>query len=42
MLPYGLLLVFGEAWLEGIVVTLLVVFAPGTVRLYDEQHYLRS
>jgi uncharacterized membrane protein len=41
MLPYALLLASGEAWLEGMLTTLLVVFAPGTVRLFDEHHYLR-
>ncbi len=40
MLPYGLLLASGEAWLEGMLTTLLVVFAPGSVRLFDEHHYL--
>lgn len=41
MLPYALLLASGEAWLEGMLTTLLVVFAPGTVRLFDERYYLR-
>lgn len=41
MLPYALLLASGEAWLEGMLTTLLVVFAPGAVRLFDERHYLR-
>lgn len=41
MLPYALLLAGGEAWLEGMLTTLLVVFAPGSVRLFDERHYLR-
>jgi uncharacterized membrane protein len=40
MLPFALLLVAGEAWLEGFLVTLLVVFAPHAVRLYDGRHYL--
>lgn len=40
VLPYALLLAAGEAWLEGMLTTLLVVFAPGTVRLFDEAHYL--
>lgn len=39
-LPYALLLAAGEAWLEGMLTTLLVVFAPGSVRLFDEAHYL--
>ena len=41
MLPYALLLATGEAWLEGMLTTLLVVFAPGTVRLFDERYYLQ-
>ncbi len=41
LLPYALLLASGEAWLEGMLTTLLVVFAPGSVRLFDERHYLR-
>ena len=41
MLPYALLLASGETWLEGMLTTLLVVFAPGSVRLFDERHYLR-
>lgn len=40
VLPYALLLAAGEAWLEGMLTTLLVVFAPGAVRLFDEAHYL--
>lgn len=40
MLPYALLLATGEAWLEGMMTTLLVVFAPGAVRLFDERYYL--
>lgn len=40
VLPYALLLSTGEAWLEGMMTTLLVVFAPGAVRLFDERHYL--
>lgn len=40
-LPYGLLLSWGEAWIEGMVITLAVVYAPaGTVRLFDEAYYL--
>lgn len=39
-LPYALLLSAGEAWLEGMLTTLLVVFAPGSVRLFDEAYYL--
>jgi len=40
MLPYALLLATGESWLEGMMTTLLVVFAPGAVRLFDERFYL--
>lgn len=40
VLPYALLLATGESWLEGMMTTLLVVFAPGAVRLFDERFYL--
>lgn len=40
VLPYALLLATGESWLEGMMTTLLVVFAPGAVRLFDERYYL--
>lgn len=39
--PYALLLAAGEAWIEGMLTTLLVVYVPGSVRLFDEAHYLR-
>ncbi len=39
-LPYALLLSAGEAWIEGMLTTLLVVFAPERVRLFDEAYYL--
>ncbi|MFK7964737.1 MAG: energy-coupling factor ABC transporter permease [Burkholderiaceae bacterium] len=39
--PYALLLASGEAWLEGMVITVLVVFAPGVVRMFDDAFYLR-
>jgi len=39
-LPYALLLSAGEAWIEGMLTTLIVVFAPGTMRLFDEAYYL--
>jgi uncharacterized membrane protein len=39
--PYALLLATGEAWLEGMLTTLLVVYVPGAVRLFDEAFYLR-
>lgn len=42
VLPYALLLATGESWLEGMMVTLLVVYVPGSVRLFDEIFYLRS
>ncbi len=38
--PYALLLATGESWLEGMLVTLLVVYVPGSVRLFDEGFYL--
>lgn len=41
VLPYALLLATGESWLEGMMVTLLVVYLPGSVRLFDEGFYLR-
>lgn len=40
ILPYALLLATGESWLEGMMVTLLVVYLPGSVRLFDEAFYL--
>ena len=40
-LPYALLLASGEAWLEGMIVTVLVVYVPGAVKLFDEAWYLR-
>jgi uncharacterized membrane protein len=39
-LPYALLLSAGEAWIEGMLTTLLVVYAPERVRLFDEAYYL--
>ena len=39
--PYALLLASGEAWLEGMIITVLVVFAPGVVRMFDDAFYLR-
>lgn len=40
-LPFGLLLSWGEAVIEGMMITLAVVYAPpGTVRLFDESFYL--
>ena len=40
-LPYALLLASGEAWHEGMIVTVLVVYVPGAVKLFDEGWYLR-
>lgn len=40
VLAYALLLATGESWLEGMMVTLLVVYVPGSVRLFDEHFYL--
>ena len=40
-LPYSLQLAAGEAWLEGMLTTVLVVYLPGSVRLFDEAFYLR-
>lgn len=31
----------GFVWLTTMLTALLVGFAPGTVRLFDERHYLR-
>lgn len=40
VLPYSILLAAGESWLTGMIVTLLVVYVPGSVRLFDEHFYL--
>ncbi|NLD67953.1 MAG: hypothetical protein GX644_03965 [Limnobacter sp.] len=42
MLPYAVLLSAGETWLEGMMTTLLVVFVPDAVKLFDEGYYLRK
>lgn len=39
-LGYGLLLLGGEATLEGMLVTLLVVYRAEWVALFDDEHYL--
>jgi len=39
--PYALLLATGESWLEGMLTTVLVVYVPGSVRLFDESFYLK-
>jgi len=38
--PYALLLASGEAWLEAMVISALVIFRPQAVRLFDQRHYL--
>jgi uncharacterized membrane protein len=40
-LPYYLLLGFSEAWLTGIVFTLLMVYYPGTIATFDDAIYSR-
>lgn len=40
--PYYLLLAFAEAWLTGMVVTLMVVWRPGWVGSFDDARYLRG
>lgn len=37
---YAMLLAWGEALLEGMVLTVMVVYLPGTVRLFDDGFYL--
>lgn len=39
--PYSLLLAYGECWLEGFLVSVLAVYAPQAVALFDERHYLQ-
>ena len=39
-LPYSLLFSWGEAFMGGMVITVLSVFHPESVALYDEAHYL--
>ncbi len=39
-LIYGALLASGEATLEGMLITVLVVYAPAAVALFDDRHYL--
>ena len=41
-LPYFLMLGFGEAWLSGIVITLLVVYKPGWVASFDDRRFLMN
>lgn len=40
VLPFALLFSWGEAFLGGMVVTILAVYHPGAVASYDEAHYL--
>lgn len=39
-LPFALMLAAGETVIEGMLITLLVVYAPHHVRLYDDAFYL--
>jgi uncharacterized membrane protein len=39
-LPYYLLLGFAEAWLNGALITLMVVYAPHWVGSFDDRRYL--
>ncbi len=41
-LPYFLLLGFGEAWLSGVVITVLVVYKPGWVASFDDRRFLMN
>lgn len=41
-LPYYLLLGFSEAWLSGMVMTLLVVYRPDWVATFDDSRYLAN
>lgn len=41
-LPYFLLLGFSEAWLSGMVMTLLVVYRPELVATFDDARYLSN
>lgn len=39
-LPYILLLGFGEAWLSGMAITLMVIYRPSWVATFDDRRYL--
>jgi len=39
-IPYSLLLTYGECWLEGFILSVLAVYAPQALALFDERHYL--
>lgn len=41
-LPYYLLLGFSEAWLTGMVITLMVIYFPQWVSSFDDQRYLAN
>lgn len=41
-LPYVMLLGFSEAWLSGMVLTLLVLYRPAWVCSFDDSRYLRD
>lgn len=41
-LPFFLLLGFAEAWLSGALVTVLVVYRPQWVAMFDDQRYLAN
>lgn len=41
-LPYYVLLAFAEAWLNGAVITLMVVYVPHWVGSFDDRYYLRG
>lgn len=41
-LPYVLLLAFSEAWLSGMVLTLLVIYRPEWVSTFEDSRYLRD
>lgn len=38
--PYYMLLAFAEAWLNGAVITFMVVYVPHWVGSFDDRHYL--
>jgi uncharacterized membrane protein len=42
LLAYAMLLSWGETLLEGMIVTVMVVYLPGSIRLFDDQHYLHN
>lgn len=39
---YALLLASGEAWMEGMLITVLAVYAPDAVRMFNQTVYLRQ